>query len=66
MSATPYVTAVQSNGFFKLPPDKQPTNRFLKKKEDDRPLSEQVLGKVFNEYKDHKDNHAGIKINKKK
>lgn len=50
---TTFVTSVVGNSFFNIPADKQPTNKFLKKKDEDKPLSEQVLGRVFSEIKKH-------------
>ena len=49
-----FVTTVQGKGFFKIPNDKQPTNKFLKKKDDDKTLAEKVLDKVFSEFKNEK------------
>lgn len=50
LSSTSFVTAVHGKSYFNLPIDKQPTNKFLKKKDDDKSLAEKVLDKVFSEY----------------
>ncbi|QGQ97043.1 hypothetical protein EHS13_20210 [Paenibacillus psychroresistens] len=50
VQSSSFVTSVQGRGYFNLPSDKQPTNKFLKKKDDDKTLTEKVLGKVFSEY----------------
>jgi hypothetical protein len=54
VNSNSFVTSVRGNGYFNLPPEKKPTNKFLKRKDDDRPLAEKVLGKVFSEYKREK------------